>query len=95
MNGVNPVLPKHPGTLNDNRCNRSSIEARVLVPITGHGPTHAEGDTSYYHWKVILTSTIIVPLGEARTRLLFLAASHPLTRGATSGERWSDDKDDP
>ncbi|GBM91582.1 hypothetical protein AVEN_209410-1 [Araneus ventricosus] len=38
-----PALPRHPGNLNDSRCNSSSTEAGVLVAITGHGPTPLEG----------------------------------------------------
>ncbi|GBM38645.1 hypothetical protein AVEN_37445-1 [Araneus ventricosus] len=33
------ALPRHPGHLNDRRCNSSYIEAGVLEAIIGHGPT--------------------------------------------------------
>ncbi|GBM98709.1 hypothetical protein AVEN_117117-1 [Araneus ventricosus] len=41
-----PALPKHPGSLNDSRCNSSSTEAGVLMAITRHGSTPPEGG----HW---------------------------------------------
>ncbi|GBN03896.1 hypothetical protein AVEN_176883-1 [Araneus ventricosus] len=42
---VTPVLPKHPGTLNDSL---SSTEAADLASITDHGPTPPE-KASHYH----------------------------------------------
>ncbi|GBM29112.1 hypothetical protein AVEN_40124-1 [Araneus ventricosus] len=51
-NGVTSVLPRHPGTLSDSRCNSSSNEDGVLTAITGHGPTSPEGGT-YYHWREV------------------------------------------
>ncbi|GBL98228.1 hypothetical protein AVEN_174041-1 [Araneus ventricosus] len=44
INSLTPVLPKHPGTLNDSRYNRSSTKAGVLVAITDHGPIPLVGD---------------------------------------------------
>ncbi|GBN26109.1 hypothetical protein AVEN_169634-1 [Araneus ventricosus] len=48
--------------LNESRCNNSSTEARVLVALTGHGPTPPEGGT-YYNWRRELNTPV-------RTRLL-------------------------
>ncbi|GBM07805.1 hypothetical protein AVEN_33092-1 [Araneus ventricosus] len=71
-NGVTPVLPKHPGTLNDSLCNSSRTEAGVLMAITRHGSTRLEGG-SYYLWRRgNSTSIIIIPQRGARTRLLIL-----------------------
>ncbi|GBN28160.1 hypothetical protein AVEN_210494-1 [Araneus ventricosus] len=47
---VTPVLPSHPRTLKDNRCNSLITDAGVLVAINGYGPTPPLGGT-YYHWR--------------------------------------------
>ncbi|GBM96632.1 hypothetical protein AVEN_15665-1 [Araneus ventricosus] len=57
------ALPCHPGLLNDSRCNSSSIEAGVLVAITGHGPNPPVGGT-YYHWWRDPSPAITIPQGK-------------------------------
>ncbi|GBM15254.1 hypothetical protein AVEN_100289-1 [Araneus ventricosus] len=47
-----PALPKHPGHLNDSRCNSSSTEAGYPNRLSpGHGPIPPDGST-YYHWRL-------------------------------------------
>ncbi|GBL78872.1 hypothetical protein AVEN_48856-1 [Araneus ventricosus] len=46
-----PPLPKHPGKLNDSRCNSFQYRGQnPSSPSQGHGPTPPEGGT-YYHWR--------------------------------------------
>ncbi|GBO21520.1 hypothetical protein AVEN_76743-1 [Araneus ventricosus] len=80
-----PVLPNHPGNLNDSRCNRLITEAGVLVVITSHSPTPPVGST-YIHWRMDsrLTPQLLYPT-RSKNPLTYFVASHPRTRGAP---RW-------
>ncbi|GBM99578.1 hypothetical protein AVEN_64399-1 [Araneus ventricosus] len=68
--GSTPVLPKHPGHLNDSRCNSWSTEAGVLIayqqatarPLLMEVRTITGGGTQ--------SPTITIPPGEASARLL-------------------------
>ncbi|GBM40093.1 hypothetical protein AVEN_246003-1 [Araneus ventricosus] len=68
-NGVTPVLPKNPKTLNDSRCNSLSTEVGVLTPVTGHGPIPPKGGT-YYHLGGYNSTSHLYPHPGTRTRLL-------------------------
>ncbi|GBM24683.1 hypothetical protein AVEN_46184-1 [Araneus ventricosus] len=70
VNHVTPILHRHPGTLNDSRCNSSSIEAGVLTAITGHGQNPPDGGTYYHCREVTQPPPLLYPRPEARTLLL-------------------------
>ncbi|GBM02760.1 hypothetical protein AVEN_40826-1 [Araneus ventricosus] len=67
-------MPKHPGHLNDSRCNSSSTETGVLVAnhLAMDGPLAKEVRT--ITGGGIQSSTITIPPGEAGSCLLKAAA---------------------
>ncbi|GBM61849.1 hypothetical protein AVEN_265496-1 [Araneus ventricosus] len=56
--------------LNESRCNSSSIEAGVLVAITGQSPTSLKGGMYYHFRKDSRPAPFLYPRPGERTRLL-------------------------
>ncbi|GBM48542.1 hypothetical protein AVEN_184564-1 [Araneus ventricosus] len=77
--------PKHPGNLNDNRCNNSSSnEAGVLVAIACHGQTTPEGGTYCHWWRDPAPHHCYTPRG-GECPLTYPAASHILVLAVPPG----------